>query len=84
MGRAEMSAGQGPDAGRQEARYRSVDQIDPVELRGRVSRWVEEHPGGTEEELIGDLSSQYAEYHRGELAIVLRAALFTEKRKRRP
>ena len=59
MGRAGDSAGEGPRAGRQQPRNRSVDHIDPGELRQKVGQWLDDHPGGTDEQIVKDLTPGY-------------------------
>ena len=80
MGRAEVSAGQ--DRCPELRGYRSADEIDLDDLRQQVSRWLGEHPDGTAGQVIDDLAPVYAGCDPGEIAIMLRAALFTEKRGR--
>jgi hypothetical protein len=82
MGRADADAGHGPGAG-QQAGYRSFEDHELDNLCERVCRWVDEHPDGTDEQLYAELAPAYAGYDPGELEIVLRAALFTEKRERK-
>ena len=74
---AEVSAGQ--DRCPELRGYRSADEIDLDDLRQQVSRWLGEYPDGTAEQVIDDLAPVYAGCDAGEIAVMLRAALFTEK-----
>jgi hypothetical protein len=58
MGRAEISSGQGSSRNGRRG-YRSTEDIDPAELRQQVSWWLDEHPDGTGEQMIADLSPVY-------------------------
>jgi hypothetical protein len=80
MGRAEVSVGH--DRCPELRSYRSADEIDLDALREQDNRWLGEHPDGTAEQIIEDLAPVYAGCDPGEIAIMLRAALFTEKRGR--
>jgi hypothetical protein len=64
------------------ARKPSTEDIDRGELREKVSRWLDEHPDGTEDELIEALAGEYPDHKPGDVAVVLRNVLFAEIRGR--
>ena len=78
MGRAEAGAEHGAGTG-QQAGCRSFEDHELDDLCEQVCRWVDEHPDGTDEQILADFAPAYAGCDPGELAIVLHAALFMEQ-----
>ena len=60
----------------------SIEDIDRPAMREKVSRWLDEHPDGTGDEVVEALAGEYPDYHPGDITIVLRGALFAEERRR--
>jgi hypothetical protein len=62
-------------------RYRDMERVDLAAARRLVSTWLDEHTGGSLEQMACDLKGNYPD-HPEDMAVVLRGMMAAELRRR--